>query len=57
MNEGISDTIVSNASIQCEVNVIDNTTVQSNNDSYRVRFIYNSEVTPRRVDAFLAKKF
>ena len=40
----------------CESSIVEACTVGDNSNKYRVRFIYNSKVVPRQVDALLAKK-
>ena len=41
---------------QCEGMVTDNLHIAENSKSYKVRFVYNSGVVPRQVDALLARK-
>ena len=41
---------------QCEGMVADNLHIAENSKSYKVRFVYNSGVVPRQVDALLARK-
>ena len=43
-------------SSQCEDIVADDLHIADNSKNYKVRFVYNSEVVSRQVDALLARK-